>query len=219
MFSHPIVSRELLLTLLVQHVTLVTVATGIGIAISMIVGIWATRPERAGSVAVPMLVRLLSLGQAIPSLAVLGLIMAFLGIGMRTAIAALALYAIVPMMRNVIAGLSGVDSKVLDAARGMGMSRRSILWRIELPLAMPTIIAGIRVAAVLTISTAALSSQIGGGGLGRLIFMGLAMMDAELMFLGAFPTALLAIATDFTLGRVEKMLTSWRKSNRYERSV
>ena len=219
MFSHPIVSRELLLTLLVQHVTLVAVATGIGIAFSMIVGIWATRPERAGSAAVPILVRLLSLGQAIPSLAVLGLIMAFLGIGMRTAIAALALYAIVPMMRNVIAGLSGVDSKVLDAAKGMGMSRRSILWRIELPLAMPTIIAGIRVAAVLTISTAALSSQIGGGGLGRLIFMGLAMMDAELMFLGAFPTALLAIATDFTLGRVEKMLTSWRKSNRYERSV
>ena len=219
MFGHPIVTRELLLTLLVQHVTLVAVATCIGIAISMIVGIWATRPERAGSAAVAVLVRLLSLGQAIPSLAVLGLMMAFLGIGMRTAIAALALYALVPMMRNVITGLSGVDPRVLDAAKGMGMSRRSVLWRIELPLAMPTIIAGVRVAAVLTISTAALSSQIGGGGLGRLIFMGLAMMDAELMFIGAFPTAMLAIATDFTLGRVEKMLTSWRKSNRYERSV
>ncbi len=84
---------------------------------------------------------------------------------------------------------------------------------------MPAIIAGIRVAAVLTISTAALSSQIGGGGLGRLIFMGLAMMDAQLMFIGAFPTALLAIATDITLGRVEKILTGRHKSNRYERSV
>lgn len=219
MFSHPIVSRELLTTLLLQHILLVLVATAIGFAISMLVGVWATRPERVGSAVPILLVRLLSLGQAVPSLAVLGLIMAFLGIGMRTAIAALAIYALVPMMRNVITGLSGVDQKVLDAAKGMGMSRASILWRIELPLAMPTIIAGVRVAAVLTISTAALSSQIGGGGLGRLIFMGLAMMDAELMFVGAFPTALLAIATDFTLGRLEKMLTRWRKSNKYERSM
>jgi osmoprotectant transport system permease protein len=107
----------------------------------------------------------------------------------------------------------------MDAAKGMGMSKRSILWRIELPLAMPLIIAGIRVAAVLTISTAALSSQIGGGGLGRLIFMGLDMMDAQMMFLGAFPTALLAIATDFTLGRVEKKLTRWRKSKKADLSL
>ncbi len=219
MFSHPIVTWKLLWMLLVQHVTIAAAATCIGVAISMTVGIWATRPKRAGSTAVAALVRLLSLGQAIPSLAVLGLIMAFLGIGMRTAIVALATYALVPMMRNVITGLSGVDPKVLDAAVGMGMSRRGILWRIELPLAMPAIIAGIRVAAVLTISTAALSSQIGGGGLGRLIFMGLAMMDAQLMFIGAFPTALLAIATDITLGRVEKILTGRHKSNRYERSV
>lgn len=219
MFGHPIVSRELLTTLLLQHIVLVATATAIGIVISMAVGIWATRPGRAGGVVPATLVRFLSLGQAIPSLAVLGLIMAFLGVGMRTAIAALAIYALVPMMRNVIAGLSGVDPKVLDAARGMGMSSAGILWRVELPLAMPTIIAGVRVAAVLTISTAALSSQIGGGGLGRLIFMGLAMMDPQLMFIGAFPTALLAISTDFALGRFEKMLTGWRRSSKYERSV
>lgn len=219
MFSHPIVTASLMKQLLWQHVALVLTAVFLGGAAAMFVGIWSTRPKRRNKAIPSLIVRFLSLGQAIPSLAVLGLIMAFMGIGMITAIAALSLYALVPIMRNVISGFSGVDERILDAARGMGMSPMRILWRVELPLALPTIMAGIRTATVVTVSTAALSSQIGGGGLGRLIFMGISMMDTELMFMGALPTAVLAIFADLLLGRLEKRLTRWRKTEKHERSV
>lgn len=209
-FSHPIVTKELMLRLILQHLALVAVAVLIATAVALCVGVWATRPKRKDGTIPTLIVRVLSLGQAIPSLAVLGLIMAFLGIGHVTATVALTVYAIVPMLRNVMAGLADVDEWVLDAARGMGMPPLTILRKVELPLAMPTIMAGIRTATVVTISTAALSSQIGGGGMGRLIFMGIALMDPGLMFMGGFPTAIMAIMADFLLGRAEKRLTRWR---------
>lgn len=210
-FTHPIVTKNLMIQLLGQHISLVATAVLLATCIALLVGIWATRPRRKDGIAAAAIVRLLSLGQSIPSLAVLGLIMAFLGIGRRTAAVALTVYAIVPMLSNVMAGLESVDEWVLDSARGMGMPPLTILRRIELPLALPTIMAGIRTSTVVTISTAALSSQIGGGGMGRLIFMGIALMDPVLMLMGGVPTAIMAIGADFLLGLAEKRLTRWRK--------
>ena len=132
--------------------------------------------------------------------------MVVLGTGAPTAIFALAVGSLVPMLRNVIAGLSGVSESILDAARGNGMPPSAVLFRVELPLALPAIFAGVRTALVIAIGTAALSSQVGAGGLGSLIFTGMAMFDMPLMLAGAIPTAILAVGADRLLGLVENRL-------------
>ena len=219
MLSNDIVTWGLMRRLLYQHLGLVFSSVSMGWIVAMIVGVLATRPKRRNGAFPEMLVRLLSLGQAIPSLAVLGLVMALFGIGFPTAIVALVLYALVPMLRNIVSGLAEVDEWVLDAARGMGMSKSAVLWKVEFPLALPAMMAGLRTAVVVTVSTAALSSQIGGGGFGRLIFMGIAMMDTGLMFMGALPTAVIAIGLDFALGRVERSLVGRRRMEADERRI
>jgi osmoprotectant transport system permease protein len=200
------VTLETILFCSLQHLRLVGTACSASLAAALILGIWGTRSSAPGLSAVRLAIRGTYLAQAVPSLAVVGLAMALLGIGEPTAIFALFLYSLVPMLRNTVEGLRGVDPAVLDAARGMGMSPTQVLTRVELPLALPVIFAGIRTAAVVTVGTAALSSQVGGGGLGGLIFTGLAMMDPPLILAGALPTALLAILSDRLLGALEHHL-------------
>lgn len=196
-------SLEVVLQLVLEHLKLVFSACLAAFFLALSIGIWVTRPGRKDRKAPKVVAQALFLGQAVPSLAIIGLVMVFLGTGAPTAIFALTLGSLVPMLRNVIAGFRGVPAAVLDAARGNGMPPGTVLLKVELPLALPAIFAGIRTAVVIAIGTAALSSQIGAGGLGSLIFTGMAMFDMPLMLAGAVPTALLAIVADKAIGVAE----------------
>ena len=148
--------------------------------------------------------------QTVPSLALFGFLIPvpFLGgIGATTAIIALTLYALLPILRNTYTGIAGVDPAVVEAARAMGMTPNQTLWQVQLPLSMGVILAGIRVAAVTCIGVATIAAAVGAGGLGVFIFRGVAMVSNSVILAGAVPAALLAIAVDFILGLVEKKLT------------
>jgi osmoprotectant transport system permease protein len=148
--------------------------------------------------------------QTIPSLALFGFLIPvpFLGgIGARTAIVALALYALLPILQNTYTGIAGVDPAVLESARGMGMTPRQILWDVQLPLSIAVILAGVRVAAIICIGIATIAAAIGAGGLGVFIFRGVAMVSNSVILAGAIPAALLAIGVDLVLGLVEERLT------------
>jgi osmoprotectant transport system permease protein len=149
--------------------------------------------------------------QTIPSLALFGFLLPAPWIGARAdrlAILALTLYALLPLISNTYAGIKGVDHAVVEAGRGMGMTDRQLLWQVELPLALGVIIAGIRVAAVISIGLATIAAAIGAGGLGEYIFRGLAMVNNQVILAGAIPAATLAILADLSLGWLEKRLTA-----------
>ncbi|MCC6861571.1 MAG: ABC transporter permease [Bryobacterales bacterium] len=150
--------------------------------------------------------------QTIPSLAMFGFLLPlpFLGgVGKPTAIVALTLYALLPILRNTVVGILSVDPAVRESAVAMGMTGAQILRQVELPLAFPTILAGIRIATVTTIGTATIAAAIGGGGLGTFVFRGIAMADARTILAGAVPAALMAIAADEALGWIERRFSSW----------
>jgi osmoprotectant transport system permease protein len=145
--------------------------------------------------------------QTIPSLALFGFLIPVPligGIGKRTAIVALVLYALLPILRNTLVGILGVDPAVRESAVAMGMTGRQLLWRVEVPLAARMILAGIRVATVTTIGTATIAAAIGGGGLGVFIFRGIASIDSRQILAGAFPAACIALLADAGLGWVER---------------
>jgi len=149
--------------------------------------------------------------QTIPSLALFGFLIPVPligGIGKRTAIVALVLYALLPILRNTMVGILGVDAAVRESAVAMGMTVRQILWRVEMPLAARTILAGIRVATVTTIGTATIAAAIGGGGLGVFIFRGIGSVDSTQILAGAVPAACIALAADGALGWVERRWTA-----------
>ncbi len=145
--------------------------------------------------------------QTIPSLAVLGFMIPIFGIGVKTAIAALFLYSLLPIMRNTYTGIKDVDSATIEAARGVGMTNMQILFKVELPLAIPVIMAGIRTAAVINVGNATLAAFIGAGGLGDFIFLGITRGIDGLILLGAIPAALLAIILETFFSAVERWTT------------
>ena len=188
-----------------EHMVIVAIAVGIAIIIGVPLGIWCARRARAGRV----MLRIVDAIQTIPSLALFGFLIPvpFIGgIGMRTAIVALILYSLLPIVRNTLTGIRGVDPIVLDAGVAMGLTSRQLLREVELPLAMPVIVAGIRIATVIGIGVATIAAAIGGGGLGTLIFRGVAMVDTRLMLAGALPAAALALIADAVLTVVERRL-------------
>jgi osmoprotectant transport system permease protein len=149
--------------------------------------------------------------QTVPSLAVFGFLLPIPllgGVGKTTAIVALILYALLPILRNTVVGILSVDAGVRESAVAMGMTGGQILWGVELPLAFPTILAGIRIATVTTIGTATIAAAIGGGGLGTFVFRGIAMADTKTILAGAVPAALMAIAADEALGWIERRYSS-----------
>ena len=181
-----------------EHVVLVLVSTLVATAIGVPLGILAARRP---TLARP-LVGLANLAQTIPSLALFGFLIPLPligGIGTRTALVALTLYAVLPIVRTTVAGLQAVDRAVLECAIAMGMTPRQVLRQVELPLAAPAILAGVRVATVVGVGTATIASAIGAGGLGDYIFRGLAMVDPVVILAGALPAALLAISADALL--------------------
>ncbi|MFZ3578950.1 ABC transporter permease [Virgibacillus sp. DJP39] len=190
--------------LLKQHLSLVGISAGLAILTSVPVGILITRPRFRKSEW--LIVNIANLGQTIPSLAVLALAMGFLGIGMKAAVVALFIYSLLPILQNTIAGLDSVNADMKDAARGMGLTPLQILFRIELPSASASIMAGIRTAVVLNIGTAALAYLIGGGGLGVWIFTGIQLFDNQTLISGAVPVTLLAVIVDYGFRAVQYLL-------------
>jgi osmoprotectant transport system permease protein len=195
--------RGELLTLFQQHLVLVIVSTTIAVAIGVPAGILAARRPRLGR----LVLGLTSIAQTIPSLALLGFLLPlpFIGgIGPRTALVALSLYALLPIVRTTLTGINGVDRYVVEAGVAMGMTGRQLLFLVELPLAFPSIIAGIRVATVIGVGTATIAAAIGAGGLGEYIFRGLSMVSTTTILAGAIPAAALALVADGLLGWLER---------------
>ena len=185
-----------------EHILIVAAAIAGAIPIGLGLGILLSRPGR-GAVR-DMIFALLGIGQTVPSLAILALAVGTIGLGAFPAILAILLYVLLPIARNTTAGIAMVPAPVVDASRGIGMSAWQILTAVEIPLALPLILAGIRTATVVAISTGALAYLIGAGGLGELIFTGIALFRPEMMIAGAAPAALLALAADWGLGRLER---------------
>ena len=197
--------------LLWQHVYLVLISTSVAILIGVPLGIALTRrPGWRGPV-----LGLANVFQTIPSLALFGFLIPLPllgGIGARTAIVALVLYALLPIVRNTYTGIAGVDRAVREAGRGMGMTGGQLLWLVELPLGLGVILAGVRVATVVSVGTATIAAAIGAGGLGVYIFRGVATVDNTLILAGALPAALMAIVADGLLGLAERRLGwAWRR--------
>jgi osmoprotectant transport system permease protein len=152
--------------------------------------------------------------QTIPSLALFGLLLPLPWLGARAdrlAIFALALYALLPIVRNTYVGIAGISEPVREAATAMGLTSAQLLWHVELPLALPVMLAGIRVAVVITIGVATIAAAIGAGGLGEFIFRGIAMVDNGVILAGAIPAALMALAADGLLSGCERLLTRHRR--------
>ncbi len=194
--------RELLV-LTREHIFIVLLSTGLAVLIGLPLGILLTRIK---SLQTPIL-GFANIMQTVPSLALFGLLIPipFIGgIGARTAIIALALYALLPVIRNTVTGILGIDPKVREAATAMGMTDGQILRIVELPLAMPVILTGIRVAVVISVGVATVAAAVGAGGLGTYIFRGLRQNDNNLLIAGALASALLALMCDFVLGQTEK---------------
>jgi osmoprotectant transport system permease protein len=190
---------------MLEHCGIVGAALLAAVPIGVVLGVGLSRDWARSLRGVIFYV--LGLGQTIPSLALLALAVGLLGVGIVPAITALLLYSILPVARNSFAGIRAVPGGSVDAARGLGMTNRQILTRVELPLAAPFIIAGIRTATVVAISAGALASLIGAGGLGDFIFTGINLFKPEAMLAGAIPTALLALGADYGLGKLERRWT------------
>ncbi len=189
----------------IEHMWLVGATMLLAIAIGVPLGILVARKPWLSN---PIL-GTANVAETIPSLALLGFLLAVPWLGARAdrlTITALTLYALLPIIRNTATGISGVDPAVREAARGMGMTGRQILFRVELPLSISTILAGVRVATVLTIGIATIAAAVGAGGLGEFIFRGLAMVNNSLILAGAVPAALLALIADLILGLLERRL-------------
>ncbi len=191
---------------LAQHVVLTLAATATAIAIGVPLGIVTARRPHLGTA----LLAFANIVQTIPSLAMFGFLVAVPligGVGARSALIVLILYALLPVMRNTVAGIQGIDRAAREAGVAMGMTARQLLLQVELPLAMPTIVAGVRVAAVVGVGAATIAAAIGAGGLGDYIFRGLSMTDPTVILAGAVPAALLALLVDAALGWLERGLT------------
>jgi osmoprotectant transport system permease protein len=198
-------NREQILSLTIEHLWLVGIAIGIAVIVGVPLGIvvsrsaWLRRPVLGGA----------NVLQTIPNLALFGLLLPVPWLGARAgrlAIVALVFYALLPIVRNTFTGIIGINPAVKEAAIGMGMTDRELLTHVELPLGAPFILAGIRIATVTAVGVATIAAAVGAGGLGELIFRGVAMVNDQLILAGAIPAALLAIIADVVLGAIENRL-------------
>src|SRR5881398_1618213 len=205
--------RHELVTLLAQHLLLVAASTLVAVAIGVPIGIFAARRPR---LAAP-LIAMANVVQTIPSLAMFGFLLPVPlagGVGARAALVVLILYGLLPIVRTTIAGLRGIDRAIREAGVAMGMTPRQLLRQVELPLALPSIVAGVRVAAVVGVGSATIAAAIGAGGLGEYIYRGLSMVDSTVILAGAIPAALLALAVDGGLWFAERQFSRRRRQKR-----
>jgi osmoprotectant transport system permease protein len=203
--------QQELATLVAEHIFLVVISTTVAVAIGVPLAIFATRRPRLAS----PLVAIANIVQTVPSLAMFGFLLPVPligGVGARAALAVLVLYGLLPIVRSTIVGITGIDPSVRLAGVAMGMTPRQLLRQIELPLALPSIVAGIRVAAVVGVGSATIAAAIGAGGLGQYIYRGLSMVDSTVILAGAIPAALLALVVDGSLLWLERRLSTRRRT-------
>src|SRR5580765_1060317 len=213
LFSFWLSHRAELASLVGQHVLLVAGSTLVAVALGVPLGIFSARRPRLAS----PLMAVASIVQTIPSLAMFGFLLPvpFIGgVGARAALVVLILYGLLSIVRTTIAGLRGIDPSIREAGVAMGMTPRELLRQVELPLALPSIVAGVRVAAVVGVGSATIAAAIGAGGLGEYIYRGLSMVDTTVILAGAIPAALLALAVDGLLLAVERGLSARRRRGR-----
>lgn len=203
-FLDTIQSRaDLIQASFLQHIYLSFIALVIGIGIALPLGIFVARHRKFAE----PIIGVTAVFQTIPSLALFGFLVPLIGIGTMTALIALIIYALLPILRNTYTGITSIDESIIEAGRGMGMTTNQLLWQIEFPLALPFIMAGIRTATVLTVGIATLATFVGAGGLGDVIYRGLQSYNNALVLAGALPVAILAILFDLVLKWIEKKAT------------
>lgn len=195
--------NDLIWTAFQEHIHLVLISMLIAVVISVPLGVLLTHFRRFSE----FVIGITAIAQTIPSLALLGFMIPLLGIGTKNAIFALSVYALLPILRNTYIGILEVDQSSVAAGRGLGMTKWQILRKIELPLASPMIMAGIRTSTVISIGVATLATFVGAGGLGDLIYRGIATSNDYLTLLGAIPAAAFAVTVDFILKRIEVWVT------------
>src|SRR2546428_8862442 len=203
--------RAELAGLLAQHVLLVTASTVIAVAIGVPLGIFASRRPRLSA----PIVGIANIVQTVPSLAMFGFLLPVPllgGVGPRAAVVVLILYGLLPIIRTTIAGIAAIDASIREAGVAMGMTPHELLRLVELPLALPSIAAGVRVAAVVGVGSATIAAAIGAGGLGEYIYRGLSMVDTTVILAGAVPAALLALSVDGALWWTERRLSARRRA-------
>lgn len=197
------------LELLVQHITLVGTAILIAGTLGLLIGIFIAEHDGIA----PFAIGICNVIYTIPSISLFGMLIPFLGIGEKTAVTALCIYGIMPMVRNTYTGIQSIDPSVIEAARGMGGTDRQILWQIKLPLAIRVILAGIRNMMVMLIAMGGIAAYIGAGGLGVAVFRGISVYNLALTFAGSIMIAGLALLADFLLSGIERWVTRpWRTS-------
>ncbi len=204
-FQHP----HEVATLTAEHLWLVGVSMLLATFVGVPLGILLTRRPKWKAV----ILGSTNVIQTIPSLALFGLLLPLPWLGARAdrlAIVALALYALLPIVRNTYVGIAGISAPTREAAVAMGLTSSQLLWKLELPLALPVMLSGVRVAMVITIGVATIAAAIGAGGLGEFIFRGIAMVDNSVILAGAIPAAAMALIADLSLSGVEKLLTRHR---------
>ncbi|NMB10391.1 MAG: ABC transporter permease [Tissierellia bacterium] len=186
-----------------EHLGISALALALGIIVAVPIGILLTRTKKISNI----VIGIASVLQTVPSLALLAIMIPIFGVGKLPAIIALFIYSLLPILRNTYLGISGVDENIVDAAKGMGFTSMQSLIKVEIPLAAPVIMSGIRLSGVYVISWATLASYVGAGGLGDFIFTGLNNGIANMIIMGTIPVSILAILTDLLLGKVEKLVT------------
>lgn len=192
-----------LLNAIGTHLLYVFISVTVGFLLGLIIGILLSRAPRCSKWVLPIL----SIFNTIPGIVFIGILFLYLGMKPITAIVALSIYAMFPVMKNTFVGLTGVEQQYIEAATGCGMDKRQTLFRVELPLAMPTIIGGLRLATVYTVSWAVLAAMIGLGGLGEFVYQGIGSNNNTLILLGAVPSAIIAITLGLLIDRLQRAVT------------
>lgn len=202
-FAFVVERKDQILELLIQHIQLTFIAVAVSIAIGVPLGILISRYKKLNK---PIL-GLANTVQAIPSMAILGFMIPFLGIGTPPAIFMVTLYALLPIIKNTATGLDNINKETLEAAKGIGMTNLQVLFKVQFPMALPVIMAGVRISAVTAVGLMTLASFIGAGGLGYLIYSGVQMVNTNMILCGAIPSCILALLMDFVFGKIERAVT------------
>ena len=197
-----------LLTLTSTHIQISVAGVAIATAVGMLIGILLTRCPGAST----PVISVIEVFQTIPSLAMLSILLIFLGLGNTTAIMAIFFYSLLPIVRNTYTGIRSVNPALLEAGKGMGMNSLQVLFRVEIPNAVPIIVSGLRVSLITAYGIVTIAVLVGGGGLGRFVWRGIQMQSIPLMLTGAVPIALMALGTDLLLNKLEKRLTKYNRA-------
>lgn len=201
--------------LLWEHIYMSLISLGLGVIVAVPLGIFLSQVPKVANI----VISIVSVLQTIPTLALLALMIPFLGVGKVPAIVALFIYSLLPILRNTYLGMSNVNPDLLDAAKGMGLKRMQIIRQVQLPLAVPVIMAGIRLSTVYVIAWTTLASYIGGGGLGDMIFNGLNLFRPDLILGGTIPVTILAVIVDLVMARIEEWVTPTTSSKKGDESL